>query len=62
MAGRVGDSPLVGCGGYASEYGGSSTTGDGESLMKMTLAREAIYNIEQGNDAQVSEKLYTNGS
>ena len=54
MVGRIGDSPLVGCGGYANEFGGCSTTGHGESLMKMTLAREVIYNIEGGDDAQVS--------
>ena len=54
MVGRVGDSPLVGCGGYANEFGGCSTTGHGESLMKMTLAREVVYNIERGDNAQVS--------
>lgn len=53
MQGRIGDSPLIGCGGYANEYGGCSTTGHGESLMKITLAREAVYNIEKGNNAQV---------
>lgn len=53
MQGRIGDSPLIGCGGYANEHGGCSTTGHGESLMKMTLAREAVYNIEKGHDAQV---------
>lgn len=53
MVGRIGDSPLVGCGGYANEFGGSSTTGHGESLMKMTVGREAVYNIERGEDAQV---------
>lgn len=54
MQGRIGDSSLVGCGGYANEYAGCSTTGHGESLMKMTLAREAVYNIENGDNAQVS--------
>jgi beta-aspartyl-peptidase (threonine type) len=53
MHGRIGDTPLIGCGGYANEYGGCSTTGHGESLMKMALAREAVYNIEKGNNAQV---------
>ncbi|CAB4045254.1 isoaspartyl peptidase L-asparaginase-like, partial [Paramuricea clavata] len=52
MQGRIGDTPLIGCGGYANEYGGCSTTGHGESLMKITLAREAVYNIEKGNNAQ----------
>ncbi|XP_046858312.1 isoaspartyl peptidase/L-asparaginase-like [Xenia sp. Carnegie-2017] len=54
MQGRIGDSPLIGCGGYANEYGGCSTTGHGESMMKITLAREVIFNIEKGKNAQVS--------
>ena len=53
MQGRIGDTPMIGCGGYANEYGGCSTTGHGESLMKMTLAREVVYNIEKGNTSQV---------
>lgn len=46
MAGRVGDSPLIGCGGYANKEGAVSTTGHGESIMKIMLAREVVYNIE----------------
>ena len=57
MQGRIGDSPMIGCGGYANEYGGCSTTGHGESLMKMTLAREAVFNIEKGNNAQVTTNV-----
>ena len=49
MAGRVGDSPLIGCGGYANTEGAVSTTGHGESIMKMMLAREVVYNIEGGH-------------
>lgn len=55
MQGRIGDSPLIGCGGYANEYGGCSTTGHGESMMKITLAREVIFNIEKGKNAQVNK-------
>ncbi|XP_028402623.1 isoaspartyl peptidase/L-asparaginase-like [Dendronephthya gigantea] len=56
MQGRIGDSPMIGCGGYANEFGGCSTTGHGESIMKMTLAREVVYSVENGNDAQVSSE------
>lgn len=49
MAGRVGDSPLVGCGGYANKEGAVSSTGHGESIMKVMLAREVVYNIEGGH-------------
>ena len=47
MKGRVGDDPLVGCGGYANKMGGATTTGVGESIMKLTLAREVVYNMEK---------------
>lgn len=46
MAGRVGDSPLIGCGGYANSEGAVSTTGHGESIMKMMLARALLCNME----------------
>lgn len=49
MAGRVGDSPLVGCGGYANKEGAVSSTGHGESIIKVMLAREVVYNIEGGH-------------
>lgn len=49
MPGRVGDSPLIGCGGYANEEGAVSSTGHGESIMKTLLAREVVCNMEGGN-------------
>jgi L-asparaginase / beta-aspartyl-peptidase len=43
LPGRVGDSPLIGCGCYAdSEAGGVSCTGYGEAIMKVVLAKSAI--------------------
>jgi L-asparaginase / beta-aspartyl-peptidase len=40
--GRVGDSPLIGCGCYAdSEAGGISSTGHGEGIMKIVMAKMA---------------------
>src|SRR5260370_10263879 len=43
LPGRVGDSPLIGCGGYAdSEAGGVSCTGYGEAIMKVVLAKSAV--------------------
>ena len=42
LPGRVGDSPLMGCGCYAdSETGGVSSTGYGEAIMKVVLAKTA---------------------
>ena len=54
--GRVGDVALVGCGGYANDKGAAATTGHGESIMKMTLARNVVYIMENGLNAQESAK------
>ncbi len=41
--GRVGDSALIGCGTYAeSTLGGVSCTGDGEAIIRVTLARRTL--------------------
>ena len=54
LKGRIGDAPLVGCGGYANEFGAATTSGHGEALMRMTLAREIVYDMEKLElDAQV---------
>lgn len=40
LPGRVGDSPLIGCGAYADNaLGGASSTGLGEGIMKAVLAK-----------------------
>ncbi|EDO41623.1 predicted protein, partial [Nematostella vectensis] len=64
MCGRVGDSPMPGSGGYACKEGGASTTGHGESIMKVVLAREVVYHLENGknvNDACANgiNKMFT---
>lgn len=42
LPGRVGDSPLIGCGCYAdAEAGGVSCTGWGEAIMKIVMAKTA---------------------
>jgi len=53
MVGRVGDTPIVGCGAYAdNNYGAVSSTGHGEKIMKIVLAKEVINFIAQGCSAQ----------
>jgi beta-aspartyl-peptidase (threonine type) len=42
MAGRIGDSAIIGAGLYAAETGAASATGTGEAIMKGCLCREAI--------------------
>jgi beta-aspartyl-peptidase (threonine type) len=53
LVGRVGDVPIVGSGGYAdNRIGGVSSTGDGESIMKVNLARLVLTYVEAGNPIQ----------
>jgi len=53
--GRVGDSALVGCGCYADNLaGGVSTTGHGESIMKVVLAKTVIDGIAAGKHPQAA--------
>ncbi|MBA0876720.1 hypothetical protein Goshw_026308 [Gossypium schwendimanii] len=40
MTGRIGDSPLIGSGTYACDLCGVSCTGEGEAIIRSTLARE----------------------
>jgi beta-aspartyl-peptidase (threonine type) len=47
--GRVGDSPLIGCGCYAdSEGGGVSSTGEGEAIMRIVMAKTAVELLRTG--------------
>jgi L-asparaginase / beta-aspartyl-peptidase len=53
LPGRVGDSPLIGCGAYArNSSGGVSATGHGESLMKVVMSKTTCDLITSGLDAQ----------
>ncbi|XP_038071522.1 isoaspartyl peptidase/L-asparaginase-like [Patiria miniata] len=53
MVGRVGDSPIIGSGAYCDNAAGTaSTTGHGESIAKVTLARRVVYNMQNGHSAQ----------
>ena len=68
--GRVGDVPLIGSGGYAdNRVGGVSTTGHGEAIMRVNLAKLVLTYMETGMHIQeASEKalgymaLRVNGS
>ncbi len=51
--GRVGDSPLIGCGTYADrDAGGVSTTGWGESIIKVVLAKTVVDLMAVDGNAQ----------
>lgn len=52
LPGRVGDSPLVGSGGYADNLtAGVSATGHGEALMKILISKQVCDYVAQGMDA-----------
>lgn len=58
MAGRVGDSSIVGCGGYADNLSGAvSCTGHGESILKVTLARLILSHMERGKSVADASQL-----
>ena len=50
LPGRVGDSPLPGCGTYADDFGGVSCTGNGEAIMRLVLAKSAVELLKTGAD------------
>ncbi len=53
LPGRVGDSPIVGCGAYAdNQTGAVSATGEGEFLMRIIASKTACDFIAQGMNAQ----------
>lgn len=57
--GRVGDSPIPGCGLYAdNRVGGVSLSGDGESIIRVTLAARLIRSLEtETPDAAIEHAL-----
>lgn len=54
LAGRVGDVPQVGCGYFASPSGGVSTTGAGEDIARVMLAREAAERLARGEPPEAA--------
>lgn len=53
LPGRVGDSPIIGAGTYASDHSCAvSGTGVGEYFIRLTLAREVCTLVEQGKTPQ----------
>jgi L-asparaginase / beta-aspartyl-peptidase len=58
LPGRVGDSPLIGCGLYADDQtAGCSSTGWGESIIKVLLAKTATDLIGAGHDPMAAARL-----
>lgn len=56
--GRVGDSPLIGCGLYADDtLGGAACTGQGEGIIRVALAHSAVQLLQQGKHVQETAEL-----
>jgi beta-aspartyl-peptidase (threonine type) len=51
LPGRVGDSPLIGCGTYVDDYGAVSCTGNGEAIIRVVLGKSAV-DFLKGADAK----------
>ena len=50
--GRVGDSPIVGAGTYATQHAAVSCTGSGEAFSRALSAKEVALGVERGEDLQ----------
>jgi beta-aspartyl-peptidase (threonine type) len=57
LPGRIGDSPLIGCGTYANDWGAASCTGGGEAIIRTVLARNAVAYLEDGSAAESAAKI-----
>ena len=54
LLGRVGDTPLIGCGFYAGEHGAVACTGIGEEIARRMLAREVYESMRAGMTPQAA--------
>ena len=54
LVGRVGDTPLPGCGTYASKFAAASATGTGEYVIRALATRQIADNVEKGMSLQAS--------
>ena len=58
LPGRVGDTPIIGCGVYAdNESGAVSMTGWGESIIRLAVAKEMCDRLGQGKTPAMAARL-----
>jgi len=50
LSGRIGDSPIPGCGTYADDRGGASCTGMGEAIIRIVMGKTAVDFLSEGID------------
>lgn len=57
LPGRVGDTPLIGCGVYADDQAGAVTmTGLGESIVRLAVAKEIVDRLDAGASPAVAAR------
>ena len=54
LVGRVGDTPIVGAGNYASEHVAASATGTGEYVMRLLSTRELSERVARGESLEAA--------
>jgi beta-aspartyl-peptidase (threonine type) len=52
LPGRIGDTPMPGCGTFCNSHAAVSATGTGEAIIKTTLSRRTAEKIEGGESPQ----------
>jgi len=57
LPGRVGDSAIIGSGVYANDIAAASCTGKGEQILRIVMARMAVYHVEQGKTVAEAAEL-----
>jgi beta-aspartyl-peptidase (threonine type) len=61
LPGRVGDTPLIGCGVYAdSQAGAVSMTGIGESIIRLAMAKDIVDRLARGATPASAVRLALN--
>jgi L-asparaginase / beta-aspartyl-peptidase len=59
IAGRVGDSAIIGAGTWADRAGGASATGHGEAIIATCLCREAVATLAHGSPLEAASRIVT---
>jgi beta-aspartyl-peptidase (threonine type) len=58
QAGRIGDSAIIGAGTYADDTSGAaSATGEGEAIIRVSLAKTATEGLREGKDPMVVAQM-----
>lgn len=62
VPGRIGDSAILGAGLYADRHGAASATGNGESILRAALCREAVARLDRRSAAEVAANVISHMS